>query len=76
MGARVLGPNEGKAGLLGSIGVRFMLAGEETGGGVVPEGVPLASWLEDQILRLCVNRPTVRQAIFGSSIRSGWMDGR
>ncbi|HEY7561038.1 MAG TPA: cupin domain-containing protein [Gaiellaceae bacterium] len=32
-GARVLGPNDGKAGLLGSIGVRFMLAGAETGGG-------------------------------------------
>ena len=32
-GARVLGPNEGRAGLLGSMGVRFMLAGEETGGG-------------------------------------------
>jgi len=31
--ARVLGPKDGKAGMLGSMGVRFMLAGEETGGG-------------------------------------------
>ena len=32
-GARVLGPNDGRSGLLGSMGVRFMLAAEETGGG-------------------------------------------
>src|SRR4051794_26119329 len=32
-GARVLGPNDGRAGLLGSMGVRFMLSGDETGGG-------------------------------------------
>jgi mannose-6-phosphate isomerase-like protein (cupin superfamily) len=31
--ARVLGPGEGKAGFLGSIGVRFMIDGETTGGG-------------------------------------------
>jgi quercetin dioxygenase-like cupin family protein len=31
--ARVLGPKDGQAGMLGSMGVRFMLAGEETGGG-------------------------------------------
>ena len=31
--ARVLGPHDGSAGQLGSIGVRFMLAGEDTGGG-------------------------------------------
>ncbi len=30
---RVLGPTEGKAGFLGSIGVRFMLDGETTDGG-------------------------------------------
>jgi mannose-6-phosphate isomerase-like protein (cupin superfamily) len=30
---RVLGPAEGKAGFLGSIGVRFMLDGASTGGG-------------------------------------------
>ena len=33
MRARVLGPKDGRAGMLGSMGVRFMLAGEETGGG-------------------------------------------
>jgi mannose-6-phosphate isomerase-like protein (cupin superfamily) len=31
--AKVIGPDEGKAGFLGSIGVRFMLAGEEANGG-------------------------------------------
>ena len=31
--ARVLGPNDGNAGMLGSMGVRFMLSGDETGGG-------------------------------------------
>jgi mannose-6-phosphate isomerase-like protein (cupin superfamily) len=31
--AHVLGPDDGKAGLLGSIGVRFMIDGEESGGG-------------------------------------------
>ena len=31
--ARVLGPKDGKAGRLGSIGVRFMIEGGETGGG-------------------------------------------
>src|ERR671937_830616 len=31
--ARVLGPQDGKAGVLGSIGVRFMIDGEEAGGG-------------------------------------------
>ena len=30
---RVLGPNDGKAGFLGSIGVRFMIGGDEAGGG-------------------------------------------
>ena len=32
-GARVLGPIDGKAGFLGSIGVRFMIDGRESGGG-------------------------------------------
>jgi hypothetical protein len=32
-GARVLRPSDGRVGLLGSMGVRFMLAGKETGGG-------------------------------------------
>jgi len=31
--AKVLGPDQGKAGRLGSIGVRFMIGGEESGGG-------------------------------------------
>ena len=31
--ARVLGPDDGKAGFLGSIGVRFMIDGSESGGG-------------------------------------------
>jgi mannose-6-phosphate isomerase-like protein (cupin superfamily) len=31
--AKVIGPSDGKAGFLGSIGVRFMLDGEEAGGG-------------------------------------------
>src|SRR6476646_5126333 len=33
MAAKVLGPRDGKAGFLGSIGVRFMIDGEETRGG-------------------------------------------
>lgn len=33
VGPRVLGPEDGKAGLLGSIGVRFMIDGAESGGG-------------------------------------------
>lgn len=31
--AKVVGPNDGKAGSLGSIGVRFMIDGDESGGG-------------------------------------------
>ena len=31
--SRVVGPADGKAGFLGSIGVRFMLDGDQTGGG-------------------------------------------
>ena len=33
MAARVVGPRDGKSGFLGSIGVRFMIDGEETQGG-------------------------------------------
>jgi mannose-6-phosphate isomerase-like protein (cupin superfamily) len=33
MAARVLGPNDGKTGWLASIGVRFMVGGDESGGG-------------------------------------------
>jgi len=32
--AKVIGPGDGKMGFLGSIGARFMLSGEESGGGV------------------------------------------
>ena len=32
-GARVLGPQDGRSGFLGSIGVRFMVDGAESGGG-------------------------------------------
>jgi quercetin dioxygenase-like cupin family protein len=32
-GARVLGPRDGDSGFLGSIGVRFMIGGAESGGG-------------------------------------------
>ena len=32
-GARVLGPGDGAAGFIGSIGVRFMISGAESGGG-------------------------------------------
>lgn len=31
--AKIVGPNDGKAGFLGSIGVRFMINGDESGGG-------------------------------------------
>ena len=31
--ARVLGPSDGDSGFLGSIGVRFMVDGSESGGG-------------------------------------------
>ena len=31
--ARILGPKDGKAGMLASIGVRFMVDGDESGGG-------------------------------------------
>lgn len=31
--ARLLGPNDGKAGMLGSMGVRFIIYGSESGGG-------------------------------------------
>ncbi len=33
MAAKVLGPTEGESGMLGSIGVRFMISSEESGGG-------------------------------------------
>jgi mannose-6-phosphate isomerase-like protein (cupin superfamily) len=41
--ARVLGPAEGKAGFLGSIGVRFMIDGDTTGGGFSLVEHPMAA---------------------------------
>jgi mannose-6-phosphate isomerase-like protein (cupin superfamily) len=40
---RVLGPAEGKAGFLGSIGVRFMVDGDSTGGGFSLVEHPMAA---------------------------------
>jgi mannose-6-phosphate isomerase-like protein (cupin superfamily) len=42
--ATVLGPNDGKAGFLGSIGVRFMLDGARSGGGVALVEHPMSPW--------------------------------
>jgi hypothetical protein len=46
MTARVLGATDGNAGQLGSIGVRFMLSGDDTGGGLalVEHPMPLGHW--------------------------------
>jgi quercetin dioxygenase-like cupin family protein len=41
--ARVLGPAEGKRGFLGTIGVRFMVDGEESGGGFSLVEHPMSS---------------------------------
>jgi mannose-6-phosphate isomerase-like protein (cupin superfamily) len=41
--AKVLGPREGKAGFLGSIGVRFMIDGEEARGGFSLVEHPMSS---------------------------------
>jgi quercetin dioxygenase-like cupin family protein len=40
--ATVIGPNDGKAGFLGSIGVRFILSGDQSGGGVALVEHPMA----------------------------------
>jgi mannose-6-phosphate isomerase-like protein (cupin superfamily) len=40
---RVLGPEQGRAGFLGSIGVRFMIEGETTGGGFSLVEHPMAA---------------------------------
>jgi mannose-6-phosphate isomerase-like protein (cupin superfamily) len=42
--ATVLGPTDGKAGFLGSIGVRFMLDGARSGGGVALVEHPMSPW--------------------------------
>ena len=39
---KVLGPDDGKAGSLGSLGVRFMIGGEESGGGFALVEHPMA----------------------------------
>jgi mannose-6-phosphate isomerase-like protein (cupin superfamily) len=41
--AKVVGPRDGKAGFLGSIGVRFMLGGDESGGGVALVEHPMSA---------------------------------
>jgi quercetin dioxygenase-like cupin family protein len=41
--AKVIGPGDGKAGFLGSIGVRFMLGGNESGGGVALVEHPMSA---------------------------------
>jgi len=41
---RVLGPADGKAGFLGSIGVRFMIDGDATGGGFSLVEHPMSSY--------------------------------
>jgi mannose-6-phosphate isomerase-like protein (cupin superfamily) len=41
---KVVGPQDGKAGFLGSIGVRFMIDGDETGGGFSLVEHPMSAW--------------------------------
>jgi mannose-6-phosphate isomerase-like protein (cupin superfamily) len=41
--AKVVGPRDGKTGFLGSIGVRFMLGGDESGGGVALVEHPMSA---------------------------------
>jgi mannose-6-phosphate isomerase-like protein (cupin superfamily) len=41
--AKVVGPNDGKMGFLGSIGVRFILGGHESGGGVALVEHPMSA---------------------------------
>jgi mannose-6-phosphate isomerase-like protein (cupin superfamily) len=41
--AKVVGPRDGKAGFLGSIGVRFILGGGESGGGVALVEHPMSA---------------------------------
>jgi len=41
--AKVVGPNDSVAGFLGSIGVRFMLGGDESGGGVALVEHPMSA---------------------------------
>lgn len=41
-GAKILGPGQGRAGRLGGMGVRFMVSGDESGGGFALVEHPLA----------------------------------
>ena len=41
--AKVVGPKDGRTGFLGSIGVRFMLGGDESGGGVALVEHPMSA---------------------------------
>ena len=41
--AKVVGPGDGKLGFLGSVGVRFMLGGDESGGGVALVEHPMSA---------------------------------
>jgi mannose-6-phosphate isomerase-like protein (cupin superfamily) len=41
--AKVVGPRDGKTGFLGSIGVRFILGGDESGGGVALVEHPMSA---------------------------------
>src|ERR1700722_10616113 len=43
MASKVVGPRDGKAGFLGSIGVRFMIDGEDSGGGFSLVEHPMSS---------------------------------
>ena len=42
--SKVLGPTDGRAGFLGSIGVRFMIDGSESGGGFSLVEHPMSAW--------------------------------
>ena len=44
--AKIVGPKDGKAGILGAVGVRFMIDGEESGGGfsLVEHPIPPRPW--------------------------------
>jgi mannose-6-phosphate isomerase-like protein (cupin superfamily) len=44
MPAKVVGPSDGKAGFLGSIGVRFMIDGDEADGGFSLVEHPMSPW--------------------------------
>ena len=66
--ARILGPAEGKAGILAAIGVRFMIDGDDAGGrfSLVEHPIPPRDWL-----RRCTG--TARRRV---QLRAGGEDGR